>query len=227
LVRHFSRRDRKAVTAEVAEKAAESAEKQLSESLRLFLAFSAVLGCPVRMRRMSGRAFRISARVVFFICGVVSLLNALPYALLRGVDLPVQSEWVIFVVALGLVGILGIATAVMPRSKFAKWCKGDQDDPRLFATPLKILGVFAATSYGVALFAYFAPHTLTLNPQLMLALCPLYFVRMTIDPSPVEIFFLLAPINAAVYGALGVVLAYACLASRGRTSNSNSLHNVA
>jgi hypothetical protein len=179
------------------------------------------------MRRMSGRAFRITARVVFFICGVVSLLNALPYALLRGVDLPVQSEWVIFVVALGLVGILGIATAVMPRSKFAKWCKRDRDDPRLFATPLKILGVLAATSYGVALFAYFAPHTLNLNPQLMLALCPLYFVKMTIDPLPVEIFFLLAPINAAVYGALGVVVAYACLASRGRTSNSNSLHNVA
>jgi len=176
---------------------------------------------------MSGRAIRITARIVFFVCGVVSLLNAVPYALQRGVDLPVQGEWVIFVVALGLVGILGIGAAVVPCSKIAKWCKTDRDNPRLLSTPLKILGVFAAISYGVAVFAYFAPHTWNLNPQLMLALCPLYFVRMTIDPSAVEIFFLLAPINAAVYGALGVVVAYACFAFRRQISNPNSLHNVA
>ena len=179
------------------------------------------------MPRMSARAIRIPARIVFFVCGVVSLLNAVPYALLRGVDLPVQSEWVIFVVALGVVGILAIAAAVVPCSKIAKWCNTDRDNPRLFSTPLKILGVFAAISYGVALFAYFAPHTWNLNSQLMLALCPLYFVRMTIDPSPVQLFFLLAPINAAVYGALGVVVAYACFAIRRKASNPNSLHSVA
>lgn len=169
------------------------------------------MGSAVKMRRMSGRATRITARIVFLVCGVVSLLNAVPYALLRGVDLPLQSEWVIFVVALGLVGILGIAAAVVPRSKLAKWCKMDRDDQRLFSTPLKVLGVFALISYGVALFAYFAPQTWSLNPQLMLALCPLYFVRMTIDPSPAAIFFLLAPINAGVFGAVGVALTYAWL----------------
>ncbi len=170
------------------------------------------------MRRMSGRAIRITARIVFFVCGVLSLLNAAPYALLRGVDLPVQSEWVIFVVALGLVGILGIAVAVVPRSKLAKWCKTDRDDHRLFSTPLKTLGISAAISYGVALVAYFAPHTWNLNPQLMLALCPLYLVRMTIDPSPGEVFLLLAPINAAAFGALGMIVAYAWLALRRKAS---------
>jgi hypothetical protein len=50
----------------------------------------------------------------------------------------------------------------------------------------------------------------------MLLLCPMYFVKMTIDPSPVAIFFLLAPMNAAVYGALGAVLGYARLAFRRR-----------
>lgn len=149
-------------------------------------------------------------------------MNAAPYALLRGVDLPVQSEWVIFAIALGLVGILGIAAAAMPRSKLAKWCKTDRDDPRLFSTPLKVLGGFAAISYGVALFAYFAPHTWNLNPQLMLVLCPFYFVKMTIDPSPVVIFFVLAPINAGVFGAPGVILAYASFALRGRSVNQIS-----
>ena len=171
---------------------------------------------------MSARAIRITSRIVFFLCGLISLFTAVPFLMLRGAELPVQSEWVIFVVAWGLVGILGIATAVVPRSKLAKWCKTDRDDQRLFSTPLKILGVFALISYGVALFAYFAPHTWSLNPQMMLALCPLYFVKMTIDPSPVAIFFVLAPINAGVFGALGVVLAYAWLVFGVSTPNPNA-----
>jgi len=168
---------------------------------------------------MSGRAIRITARIVFVVCGILSLLNAVPYALLRGVDLPVQSEWVIFVVALGLLGTLCMVPALMPRSKLAKWCKTDRDDERLFSIPLKTLSAFAVISYGVALIAYFSPHTWNLDPQLMLVLCPLYVVKMTIDPSPVEIFFLLAPINAAVFGAFGAILAYAWLVFRGQTSS--------
>lgn len=179
------------------------------------------------MRRMSGRAIRITARIVFFVCAIIALLTAVPYVLLRGVDLPVQSEWVIFVVALGLLGIFCLVAAVTPRSKLARWCKADRDDKRLFSTPLKIVRVFAVISYGIALLAFFAPHTWNLSPQLMLALCPLYFVKMTIDPSPVEVFFLLAPLNTAVYGALGVVVSYAWFALRRSRSNPNMLHNVA
>jgi len=136
--------------------------------------------------------------------------------MLRGVDLPVQSEWVIFVVALALVGLFSLVVALLPRSLMAKVCKKDRDDERLFATPLKLLGGFAAISFLLALVAYFAPHSWNLDPQLMLALCPMYLVKMTFDPSPMSIFLLLAPMNAAVYGALGVTLGYAGLAFRGR-----------
>lgn len=166
------------------------------------------------MRPMPGRAIRITARIVFFVCGLLALLNAVPYALLRGVDLPVEREWIIFAVALGLVGILGVVAAVTPHSTMGKWCKADRDDERLFSTPLKTLGVLAVISYGLAVIAYFAPHTWNLSPQMMLAVCPLYFVRMTIDPSPAEVFFFLAPINAAVFGALGAILGYGWLAFR-------------
>lgn len=165
---------------------------------------------------MPGRALRIASRIVFFVCGVVSLLTAVPYAMLQGVDLPVQSEWVIFVVALAALGLFSLTAAVLPRSWIAKVCRKGRDDPRLFSAPLKQCGGFAAVFYLVALVAYFAPHSWNLNPQLMLALCPMYLVRMTFDPSPVPIFFLLAPMNAAVYGSLGVVLGYAVLAFRGR-----------
>jgi hypothetical protein len=165
---------------------------------------------------MAGRAIRITSRVVFFVCGLISLLTGVPYAMLQGADLPVQSEWVMFVVALALVGLFSLAVALLPRSWLAKACRKDRDEERVFTAPLKLLGGFAAISYLLALVAYFAPHSWNLNSQLMLALCPMYFVKMTIDPSPVSIFFLLAPMNAAVYGSLGVTLGYAGLAFRGR-----------
>jgi hypothetical protein len=44
----------------------------------------------------------------------------------------------------------------------------------------------------------------------------MYFVKMLIDPSPVVIFFLIAPMNAGAYGALGTALGYALLAVRRR-----------
>jgi hypothetical protein len=161
---------------------------------------------------MAGRAIRITSRIVFLVCGSISLLTGAPYVMLQGVDLPVQGEWVIFVVALALVGVFSVAVAVLPRSWIARVCKKERDDERLFSAPLKLLGYFAAVFYVVALVAYLAPHRWNLDPQLMFALCPMYLVKMTIDPSLVAVFFLLAPMNAAVYGSLGLSLGYAWLA---------------
>lgn len=176
-------------------------------------------GTAVRIRLMAGRAIRITSRIAFLLCGLTSLLIAGLYVMLRGEDLPVQREWVIFAVVLGLVGVFNVTLTVLPRSWIAKACKKDWDDKRLFSAPLKLLSIFAAISYVLALVAYFAPHRWNLNPQLMLSLCPMYFVKMTVDPSPVDIFFLLAPMNAAVYGALGATLGYTWLAF-GRPTSS-------
>ena len=167
---------------------------------------------------MAGRAIRITSRVAFFLCGVISLVTAVPFLQLRGAELPVQSEWVIFVAALALVGLFSVTLALLPRSWIAKPCKKDRDDQHLFSTPLKWLGSFSAIFYLVALVAYLAPHRWNLDPQLMLALCPLYFLKMHFDPSLVTTFFLLAPMNAAVYGSLGLALGYARLAFNNRTS---------
>jgi hypothetical protein len=165
---------------------------------------------------MPGRAIRIIARIAFLLCGLTSLFTAVPYVMLRGAELPVQSEWVLFVVALALIGISSVVLAVLPRSWMARVSKKQRDDERLFTAPLKLLGGFAAIFYLLALVAYFAPHSWNLNPQLVLSVCPMYFVKMTIDPSPAAVVFLLAPMNAAVYGALGATLGYALLALRRR-----------
>jgi len=160
---------------------------------------------------MAGRAIRISSRIAFLLCGLISLLTAVPYAGMQGEDLPVQSEWIVFVVVLALAGVFNVTLTFLPRSWIARICRKDRDDERLFSLPLKLLGIFAAIFYVLALFAYFAPHSWNLNPQLMLLLCPMYVVRMTIDPPPVAIFLLLAPMNAAVYGAIGASLGYVVL----------------
>ena len=119
----------------------------------------------------------------------------------------------------GRVHTSAVTVAVLPRSWIAKACKEDRDDEQLFSAPLKLLGGFAAISYVVALVAYLAPHRWNLDPQLMFSLCPLYFVRTMFDPSLVATFCLLAPMNAAAYGALGATLGYAWSAFRKRTSS--------
>jgi hypothetical protein len=168
---------------------------------------------------MPGRATRITSRIAFFLCGLTSLFTAAPYVMLHGVSLPVEREWIIFAVVLILVGVFSVSLAVVPRSWIAKAWKKDRDDKQLFLAPLKWLGAFAAISYLLAVLAYLAPSRWNLDPQLMFSLCPFYFVKMTFDPSPVLTFFLLAPMNAAVYGSLGLTLRSAWSAFRKRSSS--------
>jgi hypothetical protein len=175
------------------------------------------LGAAARIDLMSGRAIRTLSRITFLLCGLISLFTCVPYVMLRGAELPVQSEWVIFVVALAPVGLFSVAVAVLPRSWIAKACKKDRDDAQLFSAPLKLLAGFAVISYLLALLAYLAPHRWNLDPQLMFSLCPMYFIKLTFDPSLVAVLFLLAPLNAAAYGGLGLTLGYARLAFRKRT----------
>lgn len=165
---------------------------------------------------MTGRVIRATSRIVFVLCGLVSIVTGVPYVLLGGVDLPVQSEWVIFAVILGVVGVFSLAVGVLPRAWIAKACKKDRDDPSLFSAPLRLAGGFAVIFYLAGVVAYLAPHRWELDPQLMLAVCPMYFVRMTFDPSRVAVFLLLAPMNAGVYGAVGVALGFVWLRWRER-----------
>ncbi|MFY9740412.1 MAG: hypothetical protein WA252_06970 [Candidatus Sulfotelmatobacter sp.] len=161
---------------------------------------------------MSARAIRITSRIAFFLCGVTSLFTCVPFLMLRGAELPVQSEWVLFVAILASLGLFSVTVAVLPRPWIATACRKDRDDEQVFLAPLRWLGSFAAIAYFVALVAFLAPHSWDLDPQLIFSLCPMYFVKMTFDPSLVATFFLLGPMNAATYGSLGLAVGYAWLA---------------
>lgn len=154
------------------------------------------------------RAMRVLSRILFVVCGLVSLVTAALYVMLHGADLPVESEWVIFAGALGIVGLSSLAAGVVPRGWMARACGISRDDGRLFLTPLEFLTGAAAVFYAVAVVGFFAPHRWNLNVQVMLTVCPMYVVKMHVDPSAGFIFGVVAPMNAAVWGAAGVMAGY-------------------
>jgi hypothetical protein len=158
------------------------------------------------MAAMPGRAINVLARIVFFLGGVMSLLIAVLYTFLHGADLPRQSDWVILAVVLGLVGGVNVLAAIFPASWTARTCRiGDKSS--LFLLPFRMFGSFAVVSYLLTVGLFFTPREWNLEGFLWtFLLCPVYVVRATIDPPPLQIFLILAPIDAALYGAVGTVL---------------------
>lgn len=158
------------------------------------------------MPGMAGRAVNITARAVFFVSGAISIAVAALYAMLRGSDLPSHREWIIFTVVLGLAGAVNVLVAIFPVSWTARVCR-IADKSLLFWSALRMFGIFAVVSYLMTTGFFFTPHEWNLSGFLWtFLLCPVYLVRETFDPSPLVIFLMLAPINGAVYGAVGSVI---------------------
>jgi hypothetical protein len=158
------------------------------------------------MPSMAGRAVNITARIVFFLSGVVTLLVAALYTMLRGEDLPRQSEWIIFVVILGLVGGINVLVAVFPASWTARVCRV-KEKSGLFSLPFRMFGAFAVAAYLITVGLFYTPHEWNLSGFLWTyLLCPEYIVRGNFDPRPLELFLIMAPMNAAGWGGVGTVV---------------------
>jgi hypothetical protein len=168
----------------------------------------------VKMPAMPGRAANITARILFFLGGVVSFVFAALYTMLRGSDLPRQSDWVIFAVVLSLVGAVNVLAAIFPASWTARICRVP-DRSSVFSLPPRMFAGFALVSYVVTVGLFFTPHEWNLSGFLWtFLLCPVYIVRETFDPSAIVIFLMLAPMDAAVYGAIGTAIGFALAAAR-------------
>jgi hypothetical protein len=165
-----------------------------------------------RIPGMAGRATNITVRILFFLSGVVSVLLAALYTMLRGSDLPNQKEWIIFTLVLGVVGAANVLVAIFPAAWTASVCRVPNTSS-LFSLPVRMFGGFAVVAYLVTVALFFTPHEWNLSGYLWTyLLCPVYIVRETFDPGPVGIFLMLAPINAAVYGAIGTMVGFVRLA---------------
>jgi hypothetical protein len=158
---------------------------------------------------MSNRAINVAARIVFFLSGLISFAVAAPYVLLRGSNLPSQSEWIIMAAVLAVIGAVSILVAILP-ARWIAWVSRAQDEDSVLSFSLKMFFLFAVVSYLLTAGLYFTPREWNLEGNLLtFLLCPVYIVRVNFDPAPLLIFGPLGLMNATVYGATGNVFALA------------------
>jgi hypothetical protein len=125
-------------------------------------------------------------------------------------------EWGLFSWVLLAVGGVTVAIALLPSSWIERACAIGADTQAGLSLPMKLLVVFAGLSYLLTVGLDLVPHSWHLSTQIVYLLCPACVLSITVDPSLGSILFLLAPLNAVVYGPLGAVLGYLILAIRNR-----------
>jgi hypothetical protein len=69
---------------------------------------------------------------------------------------------------------------------------------------LKTSIAFAAVGYLVAFGLYFAPLGWHISSRVVYAICPAAYLTITVDPSFAGVALALGPINASVYGVIGL-----------------------
>jgi hypothetical protein len=60
--------------------------------------------------------------------------------------------------------------------------------------------------YFVAIGIYVAPTNWGLSPLVVFGLCPPALASITVDPSLATVAFILAPLNALLYGGAGLLI---------------------
>lgn len=90
---------------------------------------------------------------------------------------------------------------------------------------LKIVFGFAVAGYLVAIGLYFAPTTWHPSPALVLVICPASFLTMIsmTDPSFGGMAIVIAPLNAVLYGVVGLLVALVVLEGIANRKRSVSL----
>jgi cellobiose-specific phosphotransferase system component IIC len=165
---------------------------------------------------MTTHLIKLSSRLALFICGTITILLGRTFNVTQ-VAMPVASvDWFLLSIPLVLVGGLTVLIALLPSS----WVEpalnsshGAQNRPSM---PIKLLGGFAVFSYLLTVALNYIPPGWHLTAQTVYLVCPACVLTVTVDPSLGTVMLLLAPMNAAVYGSLGVLLGHLFLAVRNR-----------
>jgi len=74
---------------------------------------------------------------------------------------------------------------------------------------LRIPALFGAGGYLITAAVFFAPASWRLPPLIVFALCPPLLLTITVDLSAATVFLIMAPVNALLYAAFGLVIALA------------------
>ena len=161
---------------------------------------------------MAGRATRIAARIVFFVSGAVSIAVGVVFWSMHGTELPYQADWPIFAGVPFLTGVVAVLSALLPRRWTGKVFGVAPDDPSLLTVPGEGWLIVAATAYLIALVFHLTRESWHPGQQWTFSLCIVCGITASMGPqdhSLVSILLMLAPINAAIYGSIGLTLGYA------------------
>jgi hypothetical protein len=144
-------------------------------------------------------------RAAFFICGVVTVLIGRVFGSLQRY-LPAQEiAWSRFSYPLLIVGIAAVLIALLPTA-WVQNARAETTEPRRF-TPFRFLLGFAALGFLlVIVFGIIPPRYAELPTPLVYSLCPACVVSVTVDSSMRTAVFLIGPLNALAFGAIGGVI---------------------
>jgi hypothetical protein len=165
-----------------------------------------------KIRRMRNSFIGVPSRIAFFVCGMISISLGTVYRALLRLDLGSKRSWSAFSAVLMLVGVLGVVIALLPGTWVRKALRVEPTEHSLL--PIKMMGTCAAASYLAMVGLSVASHNWRPSPELVFSICPACALAITVDPSPPTVLLLLAPLSAAVYGALGGELGYLSLLLR-------------
>jgi hypothetical protein len=170
-------------------------------------------GFAARIRRMANRATGILSRLTFVVCGTVSVLISNLYRSVTLIPGPIQTHWDAFSVSLIAVGGSAVVLAMLPSS----WIAIGAGDRSSSLVPLKMLGGFATFSYLLTVGFYFAWSRWHPSPPLLFSLFPACVLTIMVDPSLASTLFLLAPVDAAIHGAVGAIVGSVLVFVRSRS----------
>jgi hypothetical protein len=161
--------------------------------------------CSSRLRLLVFAHTDMAKRMAFFVCGVVTASVGRVYGGFQQFYPTQRMNWAPFYVVLIIVGLTTICLSLLP----IKWIRRVESDrvERNDSTSFKILLTFAAAGLLLPIILSFVPPTAVQPPwALVYSICPACVLTLTVDSSLTSMIVLLAPINAAVFGAIGGVV---------------------
>ena len=148
----------------------------------------------------------ITARLLLLLCGAAAVRISAVCRSLRRFFPDNHESWLALTIILLLAGGVSLLAAVTPRRWVVKMRGADfgRDFPDKLA--IRLLLVFATFSYLLVAALTVAGPSLEIPPGILYAVCPACALTITVDPSLISVLLVLAPVNAAVYGAIGATI---------------------
>jgi hypothetical protein len=176
---------------------------------------------------MKDSAIGVPSRLAFLVCGTISILIGNLYRSLTLAPGPVgHSKWDLSSVALMAVGGFAVAIALLPGSWIKSVRKIGPNNQQTLTLLLKMLGGFAAFSYLLTIGAFFAPLSGHPSPWVVFFVCPAWALMLGACDSVGTVVLLVAPVDAAVYGALGATFGFLLVVFRRFQSHARFLIQI-